>query len=782
MIVRIYMLVLSGIVMLLIEGALPVSAQSKSGMRLKVLEETTNEPVVGAVVMQGENIFVTDTTGCCHLPAQGKEIRLSVKALGFKEVQSRTFSVGKSSVLVIHLSPSAKMLETVSVNALRKHTTSLQQTSVIDAKLMEKDASRPLAQMLERVPGVSMISSGSTIAKPVIQGMHSSRILLMNNGVRLESQSWGHDHAPEIDHTGSNIVEVVKGAEAVRYGYGAIGGVVLLNQAPLPYGNNRLKVSGKVNLGYATNGRMYDGAGSVEMGYRNVGLRLHGMYQKAGDYSTAEYLLNNTGFSNISFSALAGYHAGRLTATLFASLYSSRSGIYYASKISDIDQLLARFQVGRPDEASLYPFSYGISPPFQQTQHFTLKGEAKYDLSHNHNLTVKLAFQDNLRQEFENRKQEKFSWIPVQDLRLTTYNAETVWSGRWKPFGMSSKVGLSGMYQRNYNVPGTKQPAFIPNYAALTAGIFLLHKATFGDLQCEAGMRYDLRALDVKGYTSLSSFKYYGGFKIYRNFTGSLAAYYHVTDDLEIRANVGWAWRPPDINELYASGLHHGTYWVVGNKSLTSELGYKVVLGGKYRYGIITVEPSFFFQHINGYIYDSIGKGLDRFHNHPSGKYPQFVYGQDDARFLGGDMLVTVSPTENLIFTGKGEWINARNLTQGTWLPFMPSDRYGLAGNYHLDWGREKRWHASFSIESSYVTKQTHFDPAKDLAPDSPPAYILVNAFAEISKDLPGGGAVKLMFIGDNVFNTLYKEYTDRFRFYAHARGSQFSFRTVINF
>ncbi len=161
--------------------------------------------------------------------------------------------------------------------------------------------------MLEQIPGVSTISAGSSISKPVIQGMHSSRIVLINNGVRLESQSWGTDHAPEIDHTGASIVEVIKGAESVRYGHGAIGGVALFNQAPLPFGHDRFYIKCKTNLGYATNGRAYDGAGSLEMGYKNWGLRLHGMYQKSGDYSTAEYLLNNTGFNNISFSGYAGY-------------------------------------------------------------------------------------------------------------------------------------------------------------------------------------------------------------------------------------------------------------------------------------------------------------------------------------------------------------------------------------------------------------------------------------------------------------------------------------------
>ena len=185
----------------------------------------------------------------------------------------------------------------------------------------------------------------------------------MNNGVRLESQSWGADHAPEIDYTGASMVEVVKGAECVRYGFGAMGGVVLLNEAPLPYGNDKLQVHGKANLGYDTNARGGSGSGSLELGYRNVGLRLHGMYTKGGDYRTAEYILNNTGYNTISLSGVLGYKSRRIEVDLSSSLYYQRSGIYYASKISDLDQLIKRFEYGRPDPSTLHPFSYDIKPP-----------------------------------------------------------------------------------------------------------------------------------------------------------------------------------------------------------------------------------------------------------------------------------------------------------------------------------------------------------------------------------------------------------------------------------
>ena len=41
---------------------------------------------------------------------------------------------------------------------------------------------------------------------------------------------------------------------------------------------------------------------------------------------------------------------------------------------------------------------------------------------------------------------------------------------------------------------------------------------------------------------------------------------------------------------------------------------------------------------------------------------------------------------------------------------------------------------------------------------------------------------MKFMLVGDNVLNALYKEYTDRFRYYAHERGANCSLRTLLRF
>ena len=759
--------------------------ETKLSVTIRVVSEVSQEPLIGAVVRcEGvSNPSVTDIDGRCvvKLKRASDRMKLTVSYVGYKAV-TKVVSIPDSRMITLQLKDDSKQLDNVTVTALKRHTSVLQQSSAISQEALEKGGATSLAKLLETIPGVSSISTGNTIAKPVIQGMHSSRILLMNNGVRLESQSWGADHAPELDYTGSSMVEVVKGAECIRYGFGAMGGVVLLNDAPLPYENKKIKVNGNVNMGYDTNARGFSGSGTIETGYKQFGLRLHGMYTKGGDYRTADYVLNNTGYNTISFSALAGWQGKKLTATLFSSIYYQRSGIYYASKISDLSQLIKRFEYGRPDPETVKPFSYEIKPPFQQSQHVTLKGELKWELNPNHHLNFTLSFQENLRQEFENRKKTQWSWIPMQDLMLKTYKFDVLWQAKWKLWKMTTDAGLSNTYQTKFNYPGTKQPAFVPNFAALSMGGYFLHKAEFGKLQCALGMRYDFRVLSVNGYSSLSNYTYYDDFKLYSNFTMSLATHYQFNDKWDARANIGWSWRPPDINELYAIGLQDGSYWVVGNKNLASERGYKLVLGTKYRNTWFSIEPSFFFQRINSYIYDHIGTGKDRFHNHPSGKYPKFIYDQDDVKLYGGDIEATVKPIRGLTFVGKGEWMFARNLTHNDWLPFMPSDRYGLSATYDLPLSKNHKYRSLLSLSGIYVTKQTRFDPDKDLVPDSPPAYFLLNGTAEFRIGLPQNRELKFMIVGDNILNALYKEYTDRFRYYAHERGANFSLRTLFKF
>ena len=63
--------------------------------------------------------------------------------------------------------------------------------SVLHTKVLENYSNASLGDALREIPGVSSLNTGSTVVKPVIQGLHSSRVLIINNGTRMEDQEWG---------------------------------------------------------------------------------------------------------------------------------------------------------------------------------------------------------------------------------------------------------------------------------------------------------------------------------------------------------------------------------------------------------------------------------------------------------------------------------------------------------------------------------------------------------------------------------------------------------------
>src|SRR3712207_407313 len=199
-------------------------------------------------------------------------------------------------------------IEGIDVSARRKIVSTNAVSDQLSKTTIDRSMGKSLAAMLEKVSGVSSIQTGTTVAKPVVHGMYGNRILMVNNGARQTGQQWGADHAPEVDMNNSGSIQVVKGADAVRYGSEALGGIIVMDQKTLPFRQKELK--GKATSLYGSNGHRYAFVGQIESSLpflRNIAWRVQGTYSNSGDRSTANYLLNNTGTREFNFSAGIGY-------------------------------------------------------------------------------------------------------------------------------------------------------------------------------------------------------------------------------------------------------------------------------------------------------------------------------------------------------------------------------------------------------------------------------------------------------------------------------------------
>jgi iron complex outermembrane receptor protein len=93
----------------------------------------------------------------------------------------------------------------------------------IKTETIEKFSNQTLGDIL-KVAGVSSLKSGSSVVKPVINGLFGSRVPVINNNVRLEDQEWGTEHAPNFDINAAGKITVIKGASGLQFGGDAVGG------------------------------------------------------------------------------------------------------------------------------------------------------------------------------------------------------------------------------------------------------------------------------------------------------------------------------------------------------------------------------------------------------------------------------------------------------------------------------------------------------------------------------------------------------------------------------
>jgi len=219
------------------------------------LDRETSQPIPGATILIQEtgSGAVTDTNGYYridHLCPQ--RYTLLARILGYKEIR-QTLTVEHETVKNqdFLLAEEAVHLHDVNVTAQKTAALSSQSVSMLDGRELEQTRGQSLGDALKKLPGVTTLQTGSTISKPVIHGFHSNRVLILNNGIRQEGQQWGSEHAPEIDPFIANRVSLIKGASGVRYGSDAIGGVILVEPAPLPTQHGQ---HGELNLVGFSNG------------------------------------------------------------------------------------------------------------------------------------------------------------------------------------------------------------------------------------------------------------------------------------------------------------------------------------------------------------------------------------------------------------------------------------------------------------------------------------------------------------------------------------------------
>jgi iron complex outermembrane receptor protein len=615
---------------------------------------------------EGRYRFTGLTPGSYHL---------SFSLVGYAP-EIRAITLGTSDLTVdVKLKESMVELPTIQVTASPNATAVLnspQPTAVVSGEDLQAAQSPSLGETLNGIAGVHSWSTGPGIGKPVIRGLTSNRVLILDNGQRLETQQWGDEHSPNIETANADRIEVIKGPASVLYGSDALGGVINVIPAPLPDAIGRSGfVRGRFTAGYGTNNRQPDGAFQLEGASGGLGARLDLSGRTSEDVRTPTYTLWNSGNEAIGGTGTLGYRG----------TWGSVSGSFTQrnEKISLTDE----------------------DPTATPTQRIAeTRGRVDLSLPTGASLLeLNGGYERNRRREFEDNV--------TSDVSLGLLSETWTGNVRWRhpPAGrLHGVLGLSGL-TTGFDKFG--EETLIPNNRVSTVGVFGFEQADLGPWRLSAGLRYDYRHLGVENDTVLGVS---AQTRNYNAVTGNAGVLYKVAEPVALVLNVGRGFRAPSSFELFANGVHEGTVaFEHGDSTLKNETSVNTDFAVRVQSSQVAGEVGGFVNWVQNYIYSVPTGQID-----PASGFEIYDYTQGDARLTGFEAAAQYHPVRWLHLQGPADYVWAQNTSTSNPLPNMPPFR----ATYFARWeGSDHGWlHSPYlSVGGETNAAQTRLDPAEAL-------------------------------------------------------------------
>ncbi|MBI1769675.1 MAG: TonB-dependent receptor [Bacteroidetes bacterium] len=579
--------------------------------------------------------------------------------------------------------------------------------SVIHQKDFMQSSATNIIDALSATPGVSQITNGPSISKPVIRGLGYNRVVVVNDGIRQEGQQWGDEFGIEVDEYSINRVEIYKGPASLRYGSDAMAGVINMIAAPaVPDGT----IKGNVLLNYQTNNGLF--GTSINLAGNNKGLFWDVRYSRkqAHAYKNKnDGYVWNSGYSENDWKGTIGINRKWGYSHLTASSFDLQLGIIEGVRDSATGKFITDELTPSGPEEIIAPDdkykSYSYFPIIHQhVQHYKLVWDNNLAVGKGF-LGVRFGYQENFRRE-ANDPEAGDVYNNYFFLRTGNYDLRYVFSEK-KKFELS--VGANGMVQASED-RGTV--FLVPEYNLFDLGLYTIAKKSFNKLSLSGGLRFDSRLLHGKDlYTDSGNARINGPavnsihrFTAYNSdFSGvsaSVGAAYDFSSNWYGKLNFARGYRAPNIAESGSNGIHDGTpFYEIGDAKLKAESSLQVDATIGYFNPDVSLELNAFVNNIDNYIFPvklASKKGGDSLRYDPTVSFlepaPTFKFVQGDAVLSGGEAMLNIHPRSVNWFS----WFNSLSMVNAIqknqsdsskYLPYTPpyklrsEVRLGLPGN-----------------------------------------------------------------------------------------------------
>ncbi|MCR5574773.1 MAG: TonB-dependent receptor [Bacteroidaceae bacterium] len=642
-----------------------------------------------------------------------------------------------------------------------KHSTA--PISIISPQELRSTTSTNIIDAIAHQPGVSQLSTGGSISKPIIRGLGYNRVVVMSEGVRQEGQQWGDEHGVEVDGSSVNSVEILKGPASLMYGSDAMAGVVIFHPQPtLAEGELQAKVSSE----YQTNNGLF--AYNLSLGGNQRGFvwdahfsdkMAHAYKNKYDGYVPGSQFRERSGRLMLGINKSWGH--SRLTWVAY----------HLTPSIIEGERDAVTGELEHADGWTGHQYSKSL--PFQQVKHYKAVWDNSLNLK-NGNLKAIIGYQQNRRQEFEESADEYGIFLKLHTLTYDFRYLTNEFSG-WR-----LSTGIGGMYQQSVN---KGEEYLIPDSRLFDFGIYATATKTIADSwTLNGGVRYDHRHLHGDELMEEGTKRFVDFSRHFNGLTGSLGAIWNINEHFNLRLNLARGFRTPNISELASNGVHEGSIrYEIGERQLKAEYSLQADLGLDFTSHYVSAQLALFANRIDNYIF------THRLPVEMEEGYLTYAYTQGDARLLGFEAGIDFHPIHSVHFSNSFSYVDAQLLhaTPDTkYLPFTPAPRW----TSELKWELFHHTHSTVSnheshefihahpkqgltLNNAYIAagldcylKQTHVYRADDTETVTP-GYALLSLSAGTDVQLRGKKLAELYITADNLLNKAYQSHLSRLKY-----------------
>ena len=555
--------------------------------------------------------------------------------------------------------------------------------SILNGRELSLKRESTLAETLNSVPGLSNSSFGSSVGRPMIRGMDSDRIRILQNGVNsIDASNLSFDHAVAIDPLIIEQIDVIRGPATLLYGGGAVGGVINAIDHRIP--KEKLQgITGRGEIRYGGANLEQSQAAVIDIGTGNFVMHLDAYHRDGKNYRIPGNAVSNR------LQSTAAWNPEEENYTLYSTDHGKRRLLNSQSETK-----------GGAIGASMI-FDKGFAG-FSYAKHQSVYGSVKEPGVHLDMDRDRYDFSSELKDlnTFFDRAKFKVAYTDYQhhekegsEIHTTFKNAVT--DGTFE-LGHKSIAGLQGVLgmqfdHGKFNAIGHE--AFVPNSRTNSQSVYVYEELPLEKHKVTFGLRHGKHDVENKGGEGSDHGNHFSDptAKKFNTNNAAIGGLYALNDQWSLTGNISHNERAPTYFELFANGLHKATgVYEEGQADLKKEKSNGIDGQIRWKSGQDSLTFGAYFNRFSNFIgLLSTNDEKEVHHEHDNDEhyitYKKSRFTGIRAEFKGVELEGKTMLTDYLQFNLRADYVDAKDKTNGGYVPRISPLKLGAGLKYEFD-------------------------------------------------------------------------------------------------